>query len=75
MSDLEKHLCYADFSKGFLILGQPCQDVLQLGISPKFFNSKPTLTNFDLKTLYHRLAKLLSLTTGQRDQTIKLLSV
>ena len=36
-----------------------------------FIKSKPTLTNCDLKTLSHRLAILLCLTTGQRNQTIK----
>ena len=36
-----------------------------------FIKSKPTLTNCDLKTLSHRLAILLCLTKGQRDQTIK----
>ena len=34
-----------------------------------FIKSKPSLTNYDLKTLYHRLA------TGQRDQTIKCLNL
>ena len=37
--------------------------------------SKPTLTNCDLKILSHRLAILLRLTTGQRDQTIKCLNL
>ena len=32
----KNHLWYADFSKEFLILGQPCQDMLPLGILPKF---------------------------------------
>ena len=36
-----------------------------------FMKSKPTLTNCDLKTLSRRLAILLCLTTGQRDQTTK----
>ena len=40
-----------------------------------FFKSKPALTNYDLKTLSHRLAILLCLTTGQRDQTIKCLNL
>ena len=40
-----------------------------------FIKSKPTLTNCDLKTLSHRLAILLCLTTGQRDQTIKCLNL
>ena len=40
-----------------------------------FVKSKPTLTNCDLKTLSHRLAILLCLTTGQRDQTIKCLNL
>ena len=31
------------------------------------------LVNCDLKTVSHRLAILLCLTTGQRDQTIKIL--
>ena len=34
-----------------------------------FIKSKPSLTNYDLKTLSHRLA------TGQRDQTIKCLNL
>ena len=33
---LENRLWYANFSKGFFILGQPCQDILQIGMSPKF---------------------------------------
>ena len=40
-----------------------------------FIRSKPTLTNCDLKPLSHRLAILLCLTTGQRDQTIKCLNL
>ena len=40
-----------------------------------FIKSKPTLTNCDLKTLSHRLAILLCLTTGQRDQTIECLNL
>ena len=40
-----------------------------------FIKSKPTLTNCDLKTLSHRLAILLCLTTGQRDRTIKCLNL
>ena len=40
-----------------------------------FIKSKPTLTNCDLKTLSHRLAILLCLTTGQKDQTIKCLNL
>ena len=36
MSHLENHLWYADFSKGFLMLGQSCQDMLQLGMLPNF---------------------------------------
>ena len=40
-----------------------------------FIKSKPTLTNCDLKTLFHRLAILLCLTTDQRDQTIKCLNL
>ena len=70
---LENHLWYVDFSKGFLILGQPCQDMLQLGMLPKF--SLSSNQNCDLKTLSHRLAILLCLTTGQRDQTIKCLNL
>ena len=80
MSHLENCLWYADFSKGFLILGQPCQDMLQLGMLTKFFNksfikSKQSLTDCDLKTISHRLAVLSCLTTGQRDQTIKCLNL
>ena len=45
------------------------------GKSPLVCKSKPTLTNCDLKTLSHRLAKLLCVTTGQRDQTIKCLNL
>ena len=40
-----------------------------------FIKSKPTLTNCDLKTHSHRLAILLCLTTGQRDQNIKCLNL
>ena len=40
-----------------------------------FIKLRPTLTNCDLKTLSHRLAILLCLTTGQRDQTIKCLNL
>ena len=40
-----------------------------------FIKSKPTLSNCDLKTFSHRLAILLCLTTGQRDQTIKCLNL
>ena len=36
-----------------------------------FIKSKPTLTDCDLKTVSHRLAMRLCLTTGQREQTIK----
>ena len=68
MSHLENHLWYADFSKGFLILGQPCQDVTTWDVTKvfTFIKSKPTP---------HRLAVLLCLTTGQRDQTIKCLNL
>ena len=40
-----------------------------------FIKSKPTITNCDLKAIYHRLARLLYLTTGQKDQTIKCLNL
>ena len=40
-----------------------------------FIKSKLTLRNFDLKTLSHKLAILLCLTTGQGDQTIKCLNL
>ena len=40
-----------------------------------FIMSKPALTNCDLKTLSHRLAIILCLTTSQRDQTIKCLNL
>ena len=40
-----------------------------------FIKSKSTLTNCYLKTLSHRLAILLCLTTGQRDQTTKCLNL
>ena len=36
-----------------------------------FIKSKPTLTDCDLNTPSHSLAKLLCLTAGQRDQTAK----
>ena len=36
-----------------------------------FISSKSTLTDYDLKTLSHRLAILFSLRAGQKDQTIK----
>ena len=38
-----------------------------------FIKLRPTLTNCDLKTLSHRLAILLCLTTDQRGHTIKCL--
>ena len=76
MSHLENHLWYADFSKG-LISDQPCQDVTTWDVTKvfTFMKSKPTLINCDLETLSHRLAILLCLTTGQRDQTIKCLNL
>ena len=40
-----------------------------------FIKSKPTLANCDLKTLSHRLAIILCLTTSQRDQTMKCLNL
>ena len=40
-----------------------------------FIKLKPTVTNCDLKTLSHRLAIRLCLTTDQRDQTIKCLNL
>ena len=40
-----------------------------------FIKSKLTLTNCDQNTLSQRLAILLCLKTGQRDQTIKCLNV
>ena len=40
-----------------------------------FINSKPTVTDCDLKPFSHRLAILLRLTTGQRDQTINCLKL
>ena len=76
MSHLENNVWYADFSKEFLILGQPryvtTWDFTEVFT---FIKSKPTLTNCCLKTLSHRLAILLCLTTGQRDQTIKCLNL
>ena len=36
-----------------------------------FLKSKPPLTDCDLKTTPHKLALLLCLATGQRDQTIE----
>ena len=73
MSHLENHLSYADFSKGCLILGQPCQDVTTWDVTNifTFIKSKPTLTDCDLKTLSHRLAIILCLTTAQKEQTIE----
>ena len=73
MSHLENHLSYADFSKGCLILGQPCQDVTTWDVTNifTFTKSKPTLTDCDLKTLSHRLAIILCLTTAQKEQTIQ----
>ena len=35
-----------------------------------FIKSKPTLTDYDLKTLSHRLATLKCFTAGQRNQTL-----
>ena len=78
MSHLKNHLWFADLSKGFLILGQLCQGMLQLGTLLKvftFIKPKPTLTDCDLKTISHRLAIVLCLTTGQRDQTIRCLNL
>ena len=77
MSHLENHLWYADFSKAFLILGHPCQDMLQLGMLLTFLllSSLNQLLQFDLKTASHRLTMLLCLTTDQRDQTIKCLNL
>ena len=76
MSHLKNHLWYADFSKEFSIYGQPIYvtpwDVTKVFT---FIKSKPALTTCDLKTLSHRLAILLCLTTGQRDQTIKCLNL
>ena len=40
-----------------------------------FIKSKPAVTNCDLKTLSHRLAIILCLTTSQRAQTIKCLNL
>ena len=77
MFHLKNHLWYADFSKGFLISGQPCQKMLPLDVTKVFIfiKSKPSITNCDLKTLSDRLAILLCLTTGQREQTIKCLNL
>ena len=73
MSHLENHLSYANFSKGCLILGQPCQDVTTWDVTNifTFIKSKPTLTDCDLKTLSHRLAIILCLTTAQKDQIVE----
>ena len=74
MSHLKNHLWYADFSKEFSIYGQPIYvtpwDVTKVFT---FIKSKPALTTCDLKTLSHRLAILLCLTTDQRGHTIKCL--
>ena len=77
MSYLENQLQYTDFSKRFLILGQPVFNVITWDVTKvfTFIKSKPALTNCYLKTLSHRLAILLCLTTGQRDQTIKCLNL
>ena len=40
-----------------------------------FIKSKPTLTNWDLKTLSHRIAILSCLTTGEKDKTVKCLNL
>ena len=40
-----------------------------------FIKPKPTLADGDLKTVSHRQAMLLFLTTSQRDQTIKCLNL
>ena len=61
MSHLENHHWYADFLKGFLIVGQTSQDMLQLAMLVKillFIKSKPNLADCDLNTVYHRLAML-----------------
>ena len=78
MSHLQNHLWYTDFSKGFLILGQPLPRYVTTWDVTKvftFIKSKPALTNCDLKTPPHILVILLCLTTGQRDQTIKCLNL
>ena len=77
MSHLENHLWYADFSKGFYIRPALPRYVTTWDVTKvfTFIKSKPTLINCDLKTLSHRLAILLCLTTGQRDQTIKCLNL
>ena len=52
----KNYLWFADFFKGFLILCQSCQDVTTSDV-PKVFTlikSKPTLTDYDLKTISHR---------------------
>ena len=40
-----------------------------------YIKCKPTLPSCDLKTVSHRLAILICLTTGQRDQTIQCLNL
>ena len=63
---LENHIWYAELSKGFLILGHPYQNILQLGVLLKFLHlsSQNQLLQIDLKsdlkTLFQRLAILLS---------------
>ena len=88
MPNFENHFCYADLLKGFLILGQPCPKMFQLGVLLKvvyfqflsvflflLFKSKPTIADCDLKTVFHRLTMHLWLTTGQGDETIKCLNL
>ena len=86
LSSIIKPVCNVPFGKSPLV----CRLLKGVNIRPAlpryvttwdvtkvftFIKSKPTLINCDLKILPHRLAILLCLTTGQRDQTIKCLNL
>ena len=78
MPYLENHLWYVEEVKG-VFNSRPTlpRYVTTSGVTKvfTFIKSKQTLTYCELKTLSHRLATLLCLTTGQRDQTIKCLNL
>ena len=87
LSSVIKPVCYVPFGKSSLVC-RLLKGIFNIRpASPRyvttwdvtkvftFIKSKPALTNCDLKTLSHRLAIILCLTTGQRDQTIKCLNL
>ena len=69
MSHLENHHWYADFLKGSLSRYIATCDATKVYSFIK--KSKTTFTDIDIKKVFHKLAILLSLTTHQRDKTIK----